>query len=308
MRRASGALALGSLSPVRGSRPATTRRGEAARLAKAWSAVPPRSSRDSGSGRRRPGRCIAVEPESQVVGSPGRQQEDLDGWPTAPEVLRVRDSSPTGSRPTSCGARRAGADPRWSYFWHAGSPVTSATCTPGWTGSTGFAHLVGHEEPDVLLGGKALDLSACREVYGDAAGDRSCLYGEVTPPQGFDTWFCGDAGRRLPPRISWRRPARSPPDLADARGRVRARPVGPRAGARPSSRDPPGGGGVGPQGARSWLLDLRARAGRLGAIPQAEALREGRPQPTAGSPGAPIGRWSCGSPSPSRAASPTIST
>jgi hypothetical protein len=159
-------------------------------------------------------------------------------------------------------------------------------------GLEGFAHLVGAKNR-VILGGKALDLSACREVYGEAGGDRSCLYGEVTPPPGFESWFCGGRGGDCR-RHLLAAPRKAPPDLAEPEV---ACVYGPWVLERAHDLRPE----IHPaevvwvRKAHDRGYGHRARAG-LGAIPEGKHFEKG-PRLKAGSPGARTGRWSCGSPS-----------
>ena len=80
-----------------------------------------------------------------------------------------------------------GSEPRWSYFWH-GLSGDEHDLHP-WIGhASAFGHLVGPSNAAALVTSKALDLSPCSEVGG---ADAPCLYGEVTPPEPFESWFCG---------------------------------------------------------------------------------------------------------------------
>ena len=148
---------------------------------------------------------IAVEPESQVIGTRAASKKS---WAAADFLLKffVYGFQPNWFPADLVRRTACGRDPRWSYFWHALSGE-ERDLHPWMDGLEGFGHLVGSRNR-VVVGGKALDLSACREVYGEAAGDRSCLYGEVT-------------GRRRPSRAGsaegaaetaggtcWRRPGR----------------------------------------------------------------------------------------------------
>ena len=201
------ALGLGGGSAARGDE-AT---GEAAALAKAWSAVPPSELDTLWETAQATGSAIAIEPESQVIGSRAASKKT---WTAADVLLKffVYGFQPNWFPADVVRRTACGADPRWSYFWHALSG-DERDLHPWMDGLEGFAHLVGTKNR-VIVGGKALDLSACREVYGDAAGDRSCLYGEVTPPQGFETWFCGGRGGDCR-RHLLAAPGKVPPDLAE---------------------------------------------------------------------------------------------
>lgn len=184
---------------------------EATALARAWSALSPSEQDGLWESAQATGSVIAVEPESQVIGSRAASKKT---WAAADLVLKffVYGFQPNWFPADVVRRTACGSDPRWSYFWHALSG-DERDLHPWMDGLEGFLHLVGSKNR-VIVGGKALDLSACREVYGEAAGDRSCLYGEVTPPQGFESWFCGGRGGDCR-RHLLAAPRRAPPDLAE---------------------------------------------------------------------------------------------
>ena len=184
---------------------------EAAALAKAWSALSPSELDALWESAQATGSAIAIEPESQVIGSRAASKKT---WAAADVLLKffVYGFQPNWFPADALRRTACGADPRWSYFWHALSG-DERDLHPWMDGLVGFAHLVGTKNR-VVVGGKALDLSACREVYGEAAGDRPCLYGEVTAPQGFETWFCGGRGGDCRRQLL-AAPRKVPPDLAE---------------------------------------------------------------------------------------------
>lgn len=183
----------------------------AASLARAWSAVRPPELEGLWEAAQASGSVIAIEPESQVVGSPAARKKT---WAAADFLLKsfVYGFQPNWFPADVVRRTACGGDPRWGYFWH-GLSGDERDLHPWVDGLEGFEHLVGARK-GVLVGGRALDLSPCSEVYGEEAGSRRCLYGEVTPPAGFETWFCGGRGRACRDNVS-ASPKRAPPDLAD---------------------------------------------------------------------------------------------
>lgn len=202
-----GALVLCGGGAVGGDEP--TR--EAAALARAWSALSPSEQDLLWESAQATGSVVAIEPESQVVGSRAASKKT---WAAADFLLKffVHGFQPNWFPADLVRRTACGRDPRWSYFWHALSG-DERDLHPWMDGLEGFAHLVGSKSR-AIVGGKALDLSACREVYGEAAGDRPCLYGEITAPQGFETWFCGGRGGDCR-RHLLASPRKAPPDLAE---------------------------------------------------------------------------------------------
>jgi hypothetical protein len=185
---------------------------EATALAKAWSALAPSEQDWLWESAQATGSVVAIEPESQVLGFRAASKKT---WTAADFVLKffVYGFQPNWFPADTVRRTACGTDPRWSYFWHAFSG-DERDLHPWVDGLEGFSHLVGSKNR-VLVGGKALDLAACREVYGEAAGgERSCLYGEVTPPQGFERWFCGGRGGDCR-RHLLASPRTVPPDLAE---------------------------------------------------------------------------------------------
>lgn len=100
---------------------------------------------------------------------------------------------------------------RWSYFWH-GLSGDESDLHPWFPGGEAFRDLLGDAGP--ALGSGALDAAACRDVAGGAEGER-CIYGEVSPTAGFDTWFCGQRGAACRAQVNATHRA-APPDFAAA--------------------------------------------------------------------------------------------
>lgn len=184
---------------------------EAAALARQWSALPPAEQDVLWETAQATGSVIAVEPESQVIGVRAAKKKT---WAAADFVLKffVYGFQPNWFPADVVRRTTCGGDPRWSYFWHLASG-DERDLHPWVDGLAGFSHLVGSKNK-VIVGAKALDLSACREVYAGEVGDRPCLYGEVTAPKGFETWFCGGRGGECRSHLL-ATPRKVPPDLAD---------------------------------------------------------------------------------------------
>ena len=158
----------------------------------AWSAIPQPELRTAWDDAQRTGGVIAVEPDAYGVGAQAGQKKT---WDFADRVLKLVWGNAPNWFPADLVRRTTcGADPRWSYFWHALSG-DERDLHPWIDRVSAFGHLLGPSYAASLVTSKALDLSSCSEVQGEK---NPCLYGEVTPPEPFEQWFCG--GRTTPCR------------------------------------------------------------------------------------------------------------
>jgi hypothetical protein len=131
---------------------------------------------------------LAVEPYTTLVGSRAAKKKT---WAVADGALKffVYGYEPIWFPADVVRRTVCGSDSRWSYFWH-GLSGDESDLHPWFDGSKGFRDLLG--EAGSALNG-VVDAAECREVHG-GAGTEACLYGEVSPPAGFDAWFCGGRG------------------------------------------------------------------------------------------------------------------
>jgi hypothetical protein len=184
---------------------------QAAALTREWSALGPPEQEVLWQAAQATGSVIAVEPDSQVIGVRAAKKKT---WAVADVALKffVYGFQPNWFPADTVRRTACGTDPRWSYFWHALSG-DERDLHPWMDGLAGFSHLVGAKNR-VVVGGKALDLSSCREVYGEETEEKPCVYGEVTPPKGFEAWFCGGRGSTCR-RHLLAAPRQVPPDMAD---------------------------------------------------------------------------------------------
>jgi hypothetical protein len=155
------------------------------------------------------GGILVVEPGGVAVGHRAAEKKT---WMAADKLLKffVYGDQPNWFpadviRRTVCGPTH-----RWSYFWHLASGA-ERDLHPWLDGGTAFGRLLGDGATAVTTS-RALDLAPCEEVHLNTS---SCLYGEVTPTKGFDTWFCGAAGLACSAWLAATDPI-VPPDLADA--------------------------------------------------------------------------------------------
>ncbi len=183
--------------------------GQAA-LTRSWSALPPEALERIWDAAQGTGAVIAAEPETEIVGSRAAKKKT---WTLADVLLKffVYGFQPNWFPADAIRRTACGADPRWAYFWHLASG-DERDLHPWMDGAAAFAQLVGKRN-HVLLSSGALDVSSCREVYADAPDGKACLYGEVTPPEGFETWFCGGRGAACYGRVKGSH-TQAPPDLA----------------------------------------------------------------------------------------------
>jgi hypothetical protein len=151
----------------------------------AWNAIPQAELRKAWDDAQRTGGVLAVEPDAHGVGAQAGQKKT---WDFADRVLKLVWGNAPNWFPADLVRRTTcGTDPRWSYFWHALSGE-ERDLHPWIDRVSAFGHLLGPSYAASLVTSKALDLGSCTEVQGEP---NPCLYGEVTPPEPFEQWFCG---------------------------------------------------------------------------------------------------------------------
>lgn len=127
------------------------------------------------------GGVVAVEPDSQVIGAAAANKK-FSGLFSIAKVF-VGDQPiwfPADfMRRTVCGTPTF-----WSYHPLADNERDLHPWIPA---PTAFAQLVGRENAQRVLESRILDVSLCEEVGGDGT---DCFYGEVTPSEKFEQWFC----------------------------------------------------------------------------------------------------------------------
>lgn len=155
-----------------------------------WDALPPEALRTLWDEAQGTGGVVAVEPDTQIVGPRAAEKKT---WTLADRLLRffVYGEQPNWFPADLVRRTVCGPDPRWAYFWHLLSG-DERDLHPWLDGEKGFDELLG-EESGAFTGSGALNLASCEEVKGPS---KACLYGEVTPREGFEQWFCG--GRGMP--------------------------------------------------------------------------------------------------------------
>ena len=179
-------------------------------LTRSWSALPPEALERIWAAAQGTGAVIAAEPETEVVGSRAASKKT---WTLADVLLKffLYGFQPNWFPADVIRRTACGTDPRWSYFWHLASG-DERDLHPWMDGAAAFAQLVGRRN-HVLIGSGALDVSSCSEVYAGVPEGKPCLYGEVTPPEGFEAWFCGGRGSECYGRVKSAH-TQAPPDLA----------------------------------------------------------------------------------------------
>ena len=153
-----------------------------------WNRIPPAELDAIWSEAQKTAGIAAIEPSSYGIGA---QAATKKAWGFADDLFKLFAGKAPIWFPADL-VRHAvcGGDGRWSYFWWIGSGP-ERDLHP-WLGhEEGFDHLVGPYGA-AITSSRVLDLSECSEV-GAAAGE-PCLYGEVTPPESFEQWFCGKRG------------------------------------------------------------------------------------------------------------------
>ncbi len=179
-------------------------------LTRSWSALPTEALERIWAAAQGTGAVIAAEPETEVVGSRAASKKT---WTLADVLLKffLYGFQPNWFPADVIRRTACGTDPRWSYFWHLASG-DERDLHPWMDGAAAFAQLVGRRN-HVLIGSGALDVSSCSEVYAGVPEGKPCLYGEVTPPEGFEEWFCGGRGSACYGRVKGAH-TQAPPDLA----------------------------------------------------------------------------------------------
>jgi hypothetical protein len=199
----------GAALPLVGPRQAQAApKSDDAALLTAWNAIPPLELSAAWNDAQRTGGVIVVEPDSPAIGAQAGQKKT---WELADRALKLVWGDAPNWFPADLVRRTTcGTDARWSYFWHALSG-DERDLHP-WIGqASAFGHLLGPRYAAALVGSKALFLGPCVEVGGGATEE--CLYGEVTPPEPFEHWFCGGPKATCKDRLT-ADPTRVPPEFA----------------------------------------------------------------------------------------------
>ncbi len=154
-----------------------------------WDSIPPEQLGRLWEGAQRSAGVLAIEPYTSVIGSRAAKKKT---WAVADGALKffLYGYEPIWFPADVMRRTVCGTDIRWAYFWHSLSGDES-DLHPWLHGREGFRDLLG--DASAALGSGAVDTAPCSEVHG-GAGTEACLYGEVSPTAGFDTWFCGGRG------------------------------------------------------------------------------------------------------------------